>query len=255
MTNTDSFADWVPRDYLSDYFNEVQEDERHAIRYFVEQMREAPSGPILCFGCGPTLHHVFLTAPRLTELVLADYLPRNLQEIDDWRRQLSGAHDWTPFVRYTLFCESGAEPTADEIAARMKAIREGISALVPADAGLTDPLGPGFRGRFATVLSPFCADSATDDKVVWRRYSRNIASLVRPGGLLLTAALRRCRQYKVGDRFFPSADVDTGDLQAVLEQDFLPATIKVEAHEVPEHQVQGYLGILLARARRASADL
>lgn len=251
----DSFDEWAPRDYLRDYFNEVQEDERHAIRYFVEQMRTAPVGPTLCFGCGPTLHHVFLTVPYTSQLFLADYLPRNLAEIEAWRRQDPEAHDWTPFVRYTLYCETGVAPTDQEVAARMKALRDRIAGLVHADAGLPDPLGPDFRGRFATVLSPFCADSATDDKEVWIRYSRNIATLVRPGGLMLTAALGGCRQYKVGNRYFPSANVEAADLRAVLEQDFAPATVAVEARAVSEHQVQGYSGILLARASRAPATI
>ena len=253
LEKSSPFKEWVPRDYLRDYFCEVQEDERHAIRYFVEQIRSAPVGPILCFGCGPTLHHVFLTAPHTSELVMADYLPRNLKEIDAWRNDVAGAHDWTAFVRYTLYCESGREPRPDEITARMGLLRARITALVPADAGLRDPLGQQFRDRFAVVLSPFCADSATDDKAVWARYSHNIASLVRPGGLMLTAALRRCSRYKVGERFFPSANVDASDLRMVLEEDFVPSTVSVEAREMAEHEVQGYTGILLARALKAES--
>jgi hypothetical protein len=247
------FDEWDPADYLADYFSEVQEDELATIRYFVDQMRGVVPGPVLGFGCGPTLHHIFLTAPRITELYLADYLPRNLEQIDRWRRRAPGAHDWTPFVRYTLMCETGREADNEAVAARTEQIRQGISALVTADAGLTDPLGPAFRGRFAVVLSPYCADSATDDKAVWRRYSRNIATLVRPGGLMLTAALRRCRRYRVGHRSFPSADVDEHHLRSILEQDFSPATIQVDVREVPGHQAQGYTGILLARAQKPGA--
>jgi hypothetical protein len=247
----DAFDEWLPRDYLRDYYSELQEDERYTIRYFVEQMRAAPEGPLVCFGSGPTLHHVFLTAGRATELYLADYLTRNLDEIERWLTRAPGAHDWVPFVRYTLWCESGAEPSDADIAARMEQIRGRISGLVQADAGLTDPMGPAFRGRFATVLSPFCADSATDDKAVWERFCRNIASLVAPGGLMLTSSLRHCRRYRVGQRHFTAANIDEVDLQAILEKDFVPGSIAVEVRETPEHLAQGYSGIILARARRA----
>lgn len=251
MRKTSSFDEWIPRDYLAEYFSDVQEDERHVIKYFVEQMRGAETGPVLFFGCGPGLNHVFLTAPYLSELVLSDYLVSNLAEIEDWLRGDPKAHDWDAFVRYTLICESGQDPTDEKIQERMKAIRDASTDLVRGDAGLADPLGIAYRGRFATVLSPFCADSATDDKDVWTRYSRNIASLVRPGGLMLTAALRRCRRYRVGSRYFPSANVDESDLLSVLGADFRPDTIAVEGREVIEHQEQGYSGILLARARKA----
>jgi NNMT/PNMT/TEMT family len=251
LGNRVSFEEFVPRDYLRDFYSEVQDDERHTIRFFVEQMRTAPRGPILCYGCGPTLHHAFLTVPYATELYLADYLPRNLQEVDDWRRDIASAHDWTAFVAYTLFCETGVVPEANAISGRMKSLRGSISGLLETDAGMSDPLGNEFRGKFATVLSPYCADSATDDKAVWARYSRNIASLVRPGGVMLTSALRRCRLYKIGTRFFPAADIDESDLRAVLEEDFIPESVEVDVRVVPEHRDQGYEGILLARARKA----
>lgn len=242
---------WRASDYLRDYYSEVQEDERHTIRYLVEQMGAAPEGPVVCFGSGPTLHHVFLAAARATELYLADYLVRNLEELERWRVRAPDAHDWTPFVRYTLACETGSQPSEAEILARMEMLRGRMAGLVQADAGLVDPMGPAFRGRFATVISPFCADSITDDKVLWARFSRNIASLVRPGGLMLTSALRHCRSYRVGNRSFPSADVDEADLRAVLAQDFLADSISVEVRETPEHLDQGYSSILLATARKA----
>jgi hypothetical protein len=188
----------------------------------------------------------------MTDLYLADYLPRNLAEIDRWIRRDPNAHNWDPFVRYTLLCESGQEPTDEMVSARSEAVRSGVTGLLEADAGLTDPLGPEFRGTFATVLSPYCADSATDDKAVWARFSRNIASLVRPGGLMLTSSLRHCRQYRIGDRYFPAADIDESEVTAILKEDFVPDSIEVEVREVPEHRKQGYTGVILARSCKPS---
>lgn len=255
VCKTSSFDSWIPRDYLTEYFGELQQDERLVLRYFVEQLRGTEVGPVLLFGCGPGLNHAFLTAPYFSELVLSDYLARNLAEIEAWLHADPTAHDWDPFVRYTLVCESGRTPTEAQIQTRVKAIRAAPTALLWADAGLADPLGSAYRGRFATVLSAFCADSATDDKGVWARYSHNIASLVRPGGLMLTAALRRSRRYRVGSRYFPAADIDELDLRTLLTQDFLPATVQVEVRAVPEQREQGYSGILLARARKARAPI
>jgi hypothetical protein len=76
---------------------------------------------------------------------------------------------------------------------------------------------------------------------------RNIAGLVRPGGVFITAALRRSSSYLVGGKRFPSADVDEHDLRAVLEPEFDCA---IEVREVPEHARLGYEGIVLVRATR-----
>ena len=43
---------------------------------------------------------------------------------------------------------------------------------------------------------------------------KRIAGLVRPGGTLLTAALRRSRGYLVGGKTFPSPNVDENDMRA-----------------------------------------
>ena len=77
-----------------------------------------------------------------------------------------------------------------------------------------------------------------------------IVVLVRPGGLLLVAALRRSHGYRVGARIFPSANVDERDLRAAVCE---PGCLLVEAHALPEHAPQGYAGIVLASGRRLIA--
>ena len=70
------------------------------------------------------------------------------------------------------------------------------------------------------MISAYCAELATDDKITWATYMRRITGLVRPGGTLMTAALRRSRGYRVGGKTFPSPDVDENDMRAVLEPCF-----------------------------------
>jgi hypothetical protein len=78
-------TDWVPQQYLADYYTVVEPDERETIAFFADAIKQAPADqPVLIFGSGPTLHHVFLAAPHASELHLADYLPANLEEIERW---------------------------------------------------------------------------------------------------------------------------------------------------------------------------
>jgi hypothetical protein len=237
-------TDWVPREYLADYYSEVEPDERETIAFFVDAMRDVPPGdPILFFGVGPTLHHVFLAAGKASEIHLADYLPENLDEIRRWLDRDPDAHDWSAFVRYTLECEGLADPTDLDVRQREAITRMKITRLLQADAGHPQPLPE----RYATVVSAYCADSATGDRATWETYLRNIAGLVRPGGTFVTAALRGARHYLVGGKPFPSADVDEHDVATVLDPGF-DAT--VEVRELVAQQSHGYSGIVLARARR-----
>lgn len=92
--------DWRAQEYLDDYYREVEPDEVATIAFFVDSMRGAERDePILLFGVGPTLHHVFLTAPVACEIHLADYLPANLETIERWLGRADGAHDWRPLRR------------------------------------------------------------------------------------------------------------------------------------------------------------
>jgi NNMT/PNMT/TEMT family len=237
-------TDWVPREYLADYYRVVEPDERETIAFFADAIKDAPAGePVLVFGTGPTLHHVFLAAPKASEIHLADYLPANLEEIERWRAGDPAAHNWRAFVRYTLESEGLTAPTDADITRREQLTRSKITRLLQADARRPVPLDQ----RYATVISAYCADAATDDRATWETLMANITGLVAPDGLFITAALRRCRSYLVGDKRFPSANVDEHDLRQVLEPGF---SARVAVRHLQGHEEQGYSSVLLADARR-----
>ncbi len=165
--------DWVPREYLADYYSAVEPDERRTIAFFVDAMRDAaPGEPVLFFGVGPTLHHVFLAAGKASEIHLGDYLPANLREIERWIARDAAAHDWRPFVRYTLECEGLACPDGRADREREEITRAKITAMLQVDVRRADPLGERDRQPYGTVISAYCADSATDDRArgrpTWR---------------------------------------------------------------------------------------
>jgi NNMT/PNMT/TEMT family protein len=242
-------TDWVPRDYLTDYYSLVEPDERETIAFFADAIEAAPVGePVLVLGTGPTLHHVFLAAPVASEIHLADYLPANLEEIERWLAADPAAHDWRPFVRYTLECEGLIAPTDEDVMRREELTRSKITRLLVVDARRPIPL----ERRYDTVISAYCADSATDDRAVWEIFMTNIVDLVAPDGLFITAALRRCRSYLVGDKRFPSANVDEYDVRRVLERRFSP---RVEVRHLQGHEAQGYSGVVLASAQRRPREL
>ncbi|GAA1844294.1 guanitoxin biosynthesis pre-guanitoxin forming N-methyltransferase GntF [Asanoa iriomotensis] len=243
--------DWVPARYLTDYYSAVEPDEVATIAFIVDALRHAERDrPVLFFGVGPTLHHVFAAAELASELHLGDYLPANLAELQRWIDGAPGAHDWRPFVRHTLRCEGIVDPTDAEVSAREELTKKKITQLVRVDARQAHPLDE----SYATVVSPYCADSATDDIATWRRLMRNITGLVRPGGLFVTAALHRSRGYTVGGRRFPSANVGADDLRAALRTDFDPARGSIEVCPTGQDAAHGYASVILCWARKRSVQ-
>jgi len=242
-------TEWEPSAYLKEYYSAIEPEERETIAFFVDAMKNADrTQPALIFGVGPTLHHVFLAAEKVSEIHLGEYLPANLQEIERWLARDPEAHDWRQFVAYTLECEGFDRPASEEIAFREEMTRARITNLLHVDLREKNPLGVEGAGQYATVISAYCADSATGDKIAWATYMQRIAGLVRPGGLLLVAALRRSRGYVVGGKTFPSADVDEMDLQAVLEPRFGRGNLTVQACKLKGAAPKGYSDVVLACA-------
>lgn len=237
---------WAPGEYLADYYSTVDVDEQNTIAFFSEAARHMPAQePVLIVGVGPTLHHVFPIAIQASEIHLGDYLRCNLDEIARWIEQDEGAHDWQPFVSHTLRCEGMAAPTRQDIADREYLTRARITTLLEVDIRNDRPLAESQR-CYGTVLSAYCADSATSDPEEWQVYMRRIVGLVRPGGTLLVAALGQTHSYFVGGKAFPSPSLDAADMERVLRDYFPEAELTVRTVSVPECAPHGYSNIILA---------
>ena len=218
------------------------------MKFLVQEFKKIEGQPIaLEFGIGPTLHHVLPLSPHVREIHVADYLPSNLAEVRKWQASENGAHNWRPFTERVLAYEGIPSPDETDIHTRETLTRKRITRSLIGDASISHPIGQQGNGQYELVLSCYCADSATDDKTVWFRYMTNILRLLAPGGFFVTAALRNCQYYRVGNKYFPSASVNEDDFENLFRRlniDMSRAIIQVE--NVPEHKAAGYESIVLA---------
>jgi hypothetical protein len=99
---------------------------------------------------------VFAAAEVASEIHLGDYLPANLAEIQRWIDREPGAHDWRPFVRYTLQCEGIRRTTEEDVAAREDLTRKKVTAPIRIDGRHPRPVDH----DYATVVSAYCAASS-----------------------------------------------------------------------------------------------
>jgi hypothetical protein len=192
-------------------------------------------------------------AKRASEIHLGDYLRSNLDEIARCTRCESGAHDWQAFVRYTLQCEGMTEPAQSDILEREHLTRDKIASLMEVDVRHDRPLGQAQR-HYATVLSAYCADSATADLDSWQVYMRRIIRLVRPGVTLLVAALRATHTYFIDGKAFPSPCIDEEHMREMLLEHFAESELTVRVVRVPECAPHGYSSIILAVGHCRAAE-
>ena len=163
-----SFEDWCPAAYLADYYARVEPDEQHTLRFLVRQFKKISGNPVaLEFGIGPTLHHLIPLSPHVREIHAADFVVSNLAEVRKWQDRERGAHDWTAFTEAVLRYEGRSVPGSAAIRHREDLTRELITRLLVCDAGRPAPLGPRAMPLYPCILSCYCADSVTQDRVTW----------------------------------------------------------------------------------------
>ena len=248
-TRPSEFDDWNARDYLSEYYGSIMDDERHALAFLVESMRELP--PVeraLDFGCGPCVHHCFALVPRAGEIHVADFVPGNLEEISRWQERRPGAHDWSAFTAETLSLE-GRASTAADILRREEQTRARVTRRLTADIRAEDPLGAGGRAAYGLVTSHYCAEAISTDKDVFRSNVRHLAGMVAPRGTLVLSACGAANSYKVGERQFPCSGVTAEDVLSALVGAGC-REIDLRLRNTPVHTAQGYSSVIFARARR-----
>ena len=255
ITETESveysdYSEWLPEDYLTEYYSELMPDEQFAMEFLADWAGKTPYAPTaLEFGCGPTVHHLFPIAKAAGEIHMAEYLASNRQAVQDWIDRKPNAHNWDEFAKETLRLHGVDAPTTQEIAQVQDEARRRITAILPGDAFDQDPLGPERRGSYPLVMSHYCAEAASTDIGKWYDSMRNILSLVAPGGVVFLSACGAANYYCVGGRNFPCAGVTPNDtLKSLVDNGFGDIDIRVRL--VPAHTEQGYSSVIFARGVR-----
>lgn len=242
---------WDANAYLRDYYTRVEADEEHTIAFLVRAFAAiTPGATALEFGAGPTIHHLLPLAPHCADIHVADFLPVNLAAIRDWWQQRPGAHDWRAFTRQVLRSEGMTQPLELDIRRRETLTRTCITRLLGCDVHGAPPLAPAGRSRYDLVVSCYCVECASAEIGEWRRNIGHLLGLLEPGGLFVTAALRRCRRYRVGPHWFPCADIDETDIAIAFDHAGLSrAQRQIEVHAVAHLREHGYESIVLACCR------
>lgn len=213
---TNDWSAFNPRDYLEEYYGAVGPENLALMAFFVKAFRGVSAeSTLLDFGSGPTIYSFITAAALVAEIHVCDYLPANLAEIGRWLQGESSAWEWTTFVKTALRLENGRDGLDNcRIEKREGIIRKRVSRLCECDARKCPPIGE--PRNYDVVTTNFCAESATEDVSEWRMMVKNIASVLKPGGRLITAALEGARSYSVGRKVFPAVTIDRLTLREAL---------------------------------------
>jgi hypothetical protein len=244
--------DWSafsPQAYLHEYYADIGAENLALLQFLQRAFRDVPQDSLLLdFGGGPTIYTLITASRRVSEIHFCDYLESNLEAVQQWLHGRFGAFDWTHFVKTTLVLE-GQDYSRESVRARENQIRQSVTQVMRCDANRPDPLN-GINWQYDVLVSNFCAESATNDRAQWRRFVRNITSLLKPGGKLVMSTLKGADSYAVGDEIFPAVFILEDDLIEVLcHAGFVEDSIQIES--VPaDRPSRHYQGLMLTTATK-----
>ena len=254
---------FVPKEYLQQYFTELEQDEALLIEWqstlLTKRIGESlvnqnvEKFPLhIDAGSGPTLHHL-ISLSKFSEVVkVMDFIEGNVLEVHKWLGGDKDAHDWSHFTSAILKSEGIRIPDEYTVQAREAATREKVvlanPGLLSTDAKETfEPFDlkhprPWMRqlsGSAQLVTSFYVADSCTDNVEEFSLMTRNVFDLVAPGGLFAASYLGGCKGYAVGNRMIKSANLTEEDVRLALKAAGAD-DIDIVRYETPENIPEGF---------------
>ncbi|XP_046525034.1 indolethylamine N-methyltransferase isoform X2 [Equus quagga] len=166
---------------------------------------------------GPTIYQVLAACESFKDITLSDFTDRNREELEKWLKKEPGAYDWTPAVRFA--CE--LEGNSDRWREKEEKLRAVVKRVLKCDANLGNPLAPVVLPLADCVLTLLAMECACCSLDAYRAALRNLASLLKPGGHLVTIVTLRLKSYMVGKRQFSCVPLEKEEVeQAVLDAGF-----------------------------------
>ena len=167
---------------------------------------------VLEYGCGPVPIHTASFAKQASEVVLAEYLEQNRDQVKKWLIGDKSSFNWTPYIEYLVrTLEGHAEESA--VSARERRIKEVVKAVVPCNIQDDPPIEYKAEGGYDIILSTLTVEAGTRTSKEYLDAVQKLAHLLKPGGNLLLfsgnwesgiTADGEARQgyYTVGDSIF-----------------------------------------------------
>uniref|UniRef100_F7C1T9 Indolethylamine N-methyltransferase n=1 Tax=Equus caballus TaxID=9796 RepID=F7C1T9_HORSE len=257
---------FLPRDYLATFysFDSGPVPEAEMLKFNLECLHKTfgPGGlqgdTLIDIGSGPTIYQVLAACESFKDITLSDFTDRNREELEKWLKKEPGAYDWTPAVRFA--CE--LEGNSDRWWEKEEKLRAVVKRVLKCDANLGNPLAPVVLPPADCVLTLLAMECACCSLDAYRAALRNLASLLKPGGHLVTVVTLRLKSYMVGKRQFSCVPLEKEEVeQAVLDAGFdieqllhSPRSYTVQGREMEEKETSSVVSGPFMRKAKATAE-
>ncbi|XP_067116837.1 nicotinamide N-methyltransferase [Osmerus mordax] len=168
---------------------------------------------LIDIGTGPSIHSLISASEHYEDILVSDYTDSNRQEIKKWLNDEEGCFDWLPVIQYV--CNLGGERTPSQVAQQL---RQRVKQVLKCDVRLENPFHPVTVEPADCIVTSLCLEAACKDLETYCCSLRNIASLLRPGGLLVMVGVLGETYYVVGGQRFSCLDLSQATVEGILKE-------------------------------------
>ncbi|CAF1071123.1 unnamed protein product [Rotaria magnacalcarata] len=166
---------------------------------------------VLEFGGGAVLEGAFLLAQYFNEIWFCDYVPLNLQLIQEWKDNKLSAFDWKPYFNFILdkIPQDNRKNLVEYEAKLRQALINGklFRCDVNSDNSLfVDCDEP--EDKFDMIYTKLCLEAACSTYDVLQRTINRFADLLKPGGMLLICTSRNATVYDFDNYTFRDLSIN-----------------------------------------------
>ncbi|KAK7819189.1 hypothetical protein U0070_008317 [Myodes glareolus] len=213
--------EFSPRDYLDTFYNfdSGPVAEREIIKFSLQSLHQTFSvggirGDVLIdIGTGPTIYQLLSACEVFREIIVADYTPQNLQELQKWLKKEPGAYDWSSIVQHVCELEGDRSRWQEKEAK----LRRTVTRVLRCDVTKTPPLGSAQVPLADCVLTFLAMECACLDVETYRAALRRLADLLKPGGHLVTMVTLCFQHYMVGPKKFSGVYLEKETVEKALQ--------------------------------------
>ena len=182
---------------------------------------------MLEFGGGPVIKNLIGAAPFVQEIVFAAYTERERREVELWKDDKQGAHDWSPFFKYVVNkLECKGEAVWQE---REALLCSQIKAIIACDITQDYPLETK-QEPFDIVSTSLCLEAACKSYDEYKTAVKKLGSLLKPGGFMIMTAVESETFYMAGGKRWFCLSLTLAQIREALE---LAGFVILEAERDP----------------------
>lgn len=156
---------------------------------------------LLEFGGGPVIAQLISAVPYVNEIIFSAYVESERKEVELWKDMKDGAHDWSSHFKFVV---NEVENISGDVAWREREslLRQRISNIVPCDALNDNPLLVEHE-PFEIIATNLCLEAACTSYAEYKKAAKNLAKLLKPGGMFMTIGPERATFYMFGGKKWP----------------------------------------------------